>query len=94
MHNVIEVGCRKYAETEKLGYLTVTGNKINKRHNEVSVMLGFQADSGGQPVNSGNRKCLIPSLIMTSWVRRQRVGLNKDRSMKLYLGNVPYCLIP
>lgn len=78
MYNVVGVGCRRCAETEKLGHLTVTGNKRNKMHNEVSVMLGFKADSGGKAVNIGNRKCWIhsiPPLLMIAWLEGQEEPL-------------------
>lgn len=45
MYNVIGVGCRMCAETEKLGPLTVTGIHRNKRHNGISVMVGFKGIS-------------------------------------------------
>lgn len=51
----IGADCGIWAESENLGPLRVTGPKRNKGHREVSVTVGFKADSGGE-VNIGNRK--------------------------------------
>lgn len=52
----IGVGCGRHTEPEKLGPLTMAGINRNKECNEVSVMMRFKVDSGGQAVNNGYRK--------------------------------------
>lgn len=75
----------------------MAGINRNKECNEVSVMMRFKVDSRGQAVNNRYRKQLISSirsLFMMSWIRRPRVGLNRERTMKIYLGNISNCPIP
>lgn len=56
MNDDIGGGRGRHTETEKLGPLTMDGIDRNKECNEVSVMMGFKADSGGQAVNNRYRK--------------------------------------